>query len=147
MNPPYQMTSAICSRLKIMANLDISERRLPQDGRIRALVNNHKIDLRMSTLPPRSGRRSSCEFSTTRRSTSRSKRSLRRKMLELWKEQIDQPHGIVLVTGPTGSGKTTTLYSSLRVMDGNKLNISTVEDPIEYSCSRPTRCRCTRRSA
>jgi type IV pilus assembly protein PilB len=54
------------------------------------------------------------------------------KMLEQWKEQIDQPHGIVLVTGPTGSGKTTTLYSSLRVMDGNKLNISTVEDPIEY---------------
>ena len=133
MNPPHSMTAAIVSRLKIMSNLDISERRLPQDGRIRAIVNDRKIDLRMSTLPTAFGEKVVMRILDNKAiSVPLEALGFGDKMLEQWKEQIDQPHGIVLVTGPTGSGKTTTLYSSLRTMDGNKLNISTVEDPIEY---------------
>jgi type IV pilus assembly protein PilB len=133
MNPPHTMQSAITSRLKIMANLDISERRLPQDGRIRAVVTGRKIDLRMSTLPTAFGEKT-CIRILDNRSISVPLEALgfSDNTLNIWRNQIDQPHGILLVTGPTGSGKTTTLYSSLRVMDGNKLNISTVEDPIEY---------------
>jgi type IV pilus assembly protein PilB len=133
MNPPHQMQSAICSRLKIMANLDISERRLPQDGRIRAVVNGRKIDLRMSTLPTASGEKVVMRILDNKSiNVPLEALGFSDKALEIWKFHMEQPHGIVLVTGPTGSGKTTTLYSSLRVMDGNKLNISTVEDPIEY---------------
>jgi type IV pilus assembly protein PilB len=133
MNPPHTMTAAIVSRLKIMSNLDISERRLPQDGRIRAIVNDRKIDLRMSTLPTAFGEKVVMRILDNKAiNVPLEALGFSDEMLAKWKEQIDQPHGIVLVTGPTGSGKTTTLYSSLRVMDGNKLNISTVEDPIEY---------------
>jgi type IV pilus assembly protein PilB len=133
MNPPHTMTAAIVSRLKIMSNLDISERRLPQDGRIRAIVNDRKIDLRMSTLPTAFGEKVVMRILDNKAiNVPLEALGFSEDMLNKWKEQIDQPHGIVLVTGPTGSGKTTTLYSSLRVMDGNKLNISTVEDPIEY---------------
>jgi type IV pilus assembly protein PilB len=133
MNPPHTMTAAIVSRLKIMSNLDISERRLPQDGRIRAIVNDRKIDLRMSTLPTAFGEKVVMRILDNKAiNVPLEALGFSDDMLTKWKEQIDQPHGIVLVTGPTGSGKTTTLYSSLRVMDGNKLNISTVEDPIEY---------------
>ena len=133
MNPPHQMTPAVISRLKIMSNLDISERRLPQDGRIRAMVNGRKIDLRLSTLPTAFGEKCVMRILDNRSiSVPLEALGFSEKALETWKLMIDQPHGIILVTGPTGSGKTTTLYSSLRVMDGNKLNISTVEDPIEY---------------
>lgn len=133
MNPPHKMHAAIVSRLKIMANLDISERRLPQDGRIRAMVGNQKLDLRLSTLPTGQGEKAVLRVLDGR--------SVQVQLHELgmpedtrtmWEHQIAQPHGIILVTGPTGSGKTTTLYSSLNQMDRNRLNISTVEDPIEY---------------
>ena len=137
MNPPHTMAAAIVSRLKIMSNLDISERRLPQDGRIRAIVNDRKIDLRMSTLPTACGEKVVMRILDNRSiSVPLEALGFSEKMLEQWRLQIDQPHGIVLVTGPTGSGKTTTLYSSLRTMDGNKLNISTVEDPIEYQLAQ-----------
>ncbi len=134
MNPPHTMQAAITSRLKIMGNLDISERRLPQDGRIRATVQGRKVDLRLSTLPTANGEKAVIRI-LDNRSISVPLESLgfSEQALTIWKNQIDQPHGIILVTGPTGSGKTTTLYSSLRVMDGNELNISTVEDPIEYN--------------
>jgi type IV pilus assembly protein PilB len=133
MNPPHAMAPAIVSRLKIMANLDISERRLPQDGRIRAVVNNRKIDLRMSTLPTVGGEKVVMRILDTKSiNVSLDDLGFSENALTIWKNQIDQPHGIILVTGPTGSGKTTTLYSSLRQMDANKLNISTVEDPVEY---------------
>jgi type IV pilus assembly protein PilB len=133
MNPPHTMHSAIISRLKIMANLDIAERRLPQDGRIRAVVNGRKIDLRMSTLPTAAGEKCVMRILDNRSiNVPLEDLGFSENALTIWKNQIDQPHGILLVTGPTGSGKTTTLYSSLRCMDGNKLNISTVEDPIEY---------------
>ncbi|HSI34630.1 MAG TPA: ATPase, T2SS/T4P/T4SS family [Tepidisphaeraceae bacterium] len=133
MNPPHTMHAAVISRLKIMANLDIAERRLPQDGRIRAVVNGRKIDLRMSTLPTANGEKCVMRILDTRSiNVKLEDLGFSENTFTIWTNQIDQPHGILLVTGPTGSGKTTTLYSSLRCMDGNKLNISTVEDPIEY---------------
>src|SRR3989440_2893270 len=134
MNPPQNMHSAIVSRMKIMANLDISERRLPQDGRIRTIVHGRKVDLRMSTLPTAFGEKVVVRILDNRSiNVPLEALGFGEDALTIWKSQIDQPHGIILVTGPTGSGKTTTLYSSLRCMDGNKLNISTVEDPIEYN--------------
>jgi len=133
MNPPGHMKAAIVSRLKIMANLDIAERRTPQDGRIRAMVHGRKLDLRMSTLPMVSGEKVVLRILDTRSiQVDLDDLGMSEDMLMMWKAQINQPHGIVLVTGPTGSGKTTTLYSSLGQMDRQKLNISTVEDPVEY---------------
>lgn len=136
MNPPGHMKSAIVSRLKIMANLDIAERRTPQDGRIRAMVHGRKLDLRMSTLPMVQGEKVVLRILDTRSiQVDLDDLGMAEDMLMMWKNQIKQPHGIVLVTGPTGSGKTTTLYSSLGQMDRQKLNISTVEDPVEYHLS------------
>jgi type IV pilus assembly protein PilB len=133
MNPPHAMAPAITSRLKIMANLDISERRLPQDGRIRAVVHGRKVDLRMSTLPTVSGEKTVMRILDNKSiNVSLDDLGFSENALTIWKKSVDQPHGIVLVTGPTGSGKTTTLYASLRQMDATKLNISTVEDPVEY---------------
>jgi type IV pilus assembly protein PilB len=133
MSPPAHMMAAIVSRLKIMANLDISERRVPQDGRIRAMVHGRKLDLRMSTLPIVQGEKVVLRILDTRSiQVDLEDLGMDEDCLLMWKKQIDQPHGIVLVTGPTGSGKTTTLYSSLGKMDRGTLNISTVEDPVEY---------------
>ena len=133
MNPPHHMHAAIISRLKIMANLDISERRLPQDGRIRAVVHGRKLDLRLSTLPTAHGEKAVMRILDTRSiQVPLDDLGMDEDTLTIWKRQIDQPHGILLVTGPTGSGKTTTLYASLSQMDRQKLNISTVEDPVEY---------------
>ena len=134
MNPPHNMHAAMVSRMKIMANLDISERRLPQDGRIRTIVHGRKVDLRMSTLPTAFGEKVVVRILDNRSiNVPLEALGFSENAMTIWKNQIDQPNGILLVTGPTGSGKTTTLYSSLRSMDGNKLNISTVEDPIEYN--------------
>ena len=131
--PPLQMHAAVISRLKIMANMDISERRLPQDGRIRATVHGRNVDLRVSTLPITHGEKCVIRILDNRSIlVGLENLGMWTDTLDGFREQILQPHGIVLVTGPTGSGKTTTLYSALRVMDGDKLNISTVEDPVEY---------------
>lgn len=133
MNPPHTMHAAVVSRLKIMSNLDISERRLPQDGRIRAMVHDRKVDLRLSTLPTAYGEKVVMRILDNRSiNVPLEALGFSEDALTIWRKQVDMPHGILLVTGPTGSGKTTTLYSSLRCMDGNKLNISTVEDPVEY---------------
>jgi type IV pilus assembly protein PilB len=133
MNPPPSMSAAITSRIKIMANLDIAERRKPQDGRIRCTVAGRKLDLRVSTLPVGHGEKVVMRILDTRSiNVELEALGFDESTMEIWKQQIDAPHGIVLVTGPTGSGKTTTLYSSLRTLDKNKMNISTVEDPIEY---------------
>jgi type IV pilus assembly protein PilB len=132
-SPPNQMRAAIISRLKIMANLDIAERRLPQDGRIRAMVHGRKLDLRVSTLPMVQGEKAVLRILDTRSiQVGLDDLGMNEDALHIWKNQIDQPHGIVLVTGPTGSGKTTTLYASLGQMNRDKLNISTAEDPVEY---------------
>jgi type IV pilus assembly protein PilB len=133
MNPPASMGAAITSRLKIMANLDISERRLPQDGRIRCTVSGRKLDLRMSTLPTGYGEKVVMRILDTRSiNVELENLGFDENTLLIWRKQIDAPHGIILVTGPTGSGKTTTLYSSLRQIDKTSMNVSTVEDPIEY---------------
>ena len=134
MTPPHSMHPAIISRLKIMANLDIAERRLPQDGRIRAVISGRKIDLRLSTLPTTHGEKAVIRILDNRSiQVDLGELGFNPEVLDIWKKQIDEPHGILLVTGPTGSGKTTTLYASLRQMDAQKMNISTVEDPIEYN--------------
>jgi type IV pilus assembly protein PilB len=134
MSPPQTMHPAIVSRLKIMANLDISERRLPQDGRIRAMVRNRAVDFRINTLPTTLGEKAVIRILDNRSILIGLERlGFEEDHLALLKEQIDRPHGIVLVTGPTGSGKTTTLYSALLTMNGSEMNISTVEDPVEYS--------------
>jgi len=133
MQSPLKMHPAIVSRIKIMSNLDISERRLPQDGKIKVSVSGRAIDLRVSTLPTNHG-----EKVVVRVLDSKSiLRGLEHLGMETddqekFREQVTLPHGIMLVTGPTGSGKSTTLYSALAQMDGDKLNISTVEDPVEY---------------
>ena len=134
MSPPQNMHPALVSRLKIMSNLDISERRLPQDGRIRAIVRNRYVDFRISTLPTTQGEKAVIRILDNRSIMIGLERlGFEEDHLALFKEQIERPHGIVLVTGPTGSGKTTTLYSAILTMNGGEINISTVEDPVEYS--------------
>jgi type IV pilus assembly protein PilB len=128
-----KMHPAIISRVKIMANLDISERRLPQDGKIKVSVGGRGIDLRISTLPTNHGEKvviRVLDSKTIMRDLEQL--GMEPEICEVFRQQIKLPHGILLVTGPTGSGKSTTLYSSLCQMDGEKLNISTVEDPVEY---------------
>ena len=134
LTPPRKLHASLTSRIKIMANLDIAERRLPQDGRIRATVLGRKLDLRVSTVPTPKGEKTVMRILDSRSiSVGLNDLGFGEDSLAIWKKQIEQPHGIILVTGPTGSGKTTTLYASIRQMDTRKLNISTVEDPIEYN--------------
>ena len=136
MNPPFQMTPAVTSRLKIMANMDISERRLPQDGRIRTMVHGRHVDLRVSTVPTQYGEKTVIRILDNRSiMLGLEQLGFSPDCLTILKKQIDRPNGVILVTGPTGSGKTTTLYSCVRCMDGAKMNISTVEDPVEYHLS------------
>ena len=131
--PPLNMHAAIVSRLKIMANLDISERRLPQDGRIRVTVQGRCIDLRVSVLPTTYGEKCVIRILDNRSIlVGLDHLGMSPDTLETFRQEILQPHGIVLVTGPTGSGKSTTLYSALQIMDRSRLNISTAEDPVEY---------------
>ena len=133
MSPPRKMHAAITSRLKIMAQLDIAERRLPQDGRIQATVLGRPLDLRISTVPTPHGEKTVMRLLDNRSiDVPMEGLGFTPVQLDTWREQIDRPHGIILVTGPTGSGKTTTLYASLQQMDLARLNVSTVEDPVEY---------------
>ncbi len=131
---PAKMHAAIVSRLKIMSNLDISERRVPQDGKIAVIMGGRGVDLRVSVLPTSHG-----EKVVIRLLDSKSimlgldQSGMEPRVLEAFQEQIALPHGILLVTGPTGSGKSTTLYSALAQMDSERLNVSTVEDPVEYN--------------
>ncbi|NLX60593.1 MAG: Flp pilus assembly complex ATPase component TadA [Phycisphaerae bacterium] len=133
MKPPVSMHAALISRIKIMANLDISERRLPQDGRIRAMVRGGVVDLRVSTLPTTAGEKCVIRILDNGSITIGLERlGFSPDNLAMFRGQIAQPHGIILVTGPTGSGKTTTLYSALQELKSDSINISTVEDPVEY---------------
>ena len=131
--PNRALHAALISRLKIMADLDISEKRLPQDGRISLRLGTRAIDVRVSTLPSAHGERAVLRLLDK----SESKLSLEAvgmqgDTLHRFEGLIGQPHGIILVTGPTGSGKTTTLYAALSQLDASQGNIMTVEDPIEY---------------
>jgi type IV pilus assembly protein PilB len=131
--PPRHLAFAITTRIKVMANLDIAERRLPQDGRIELTVGGHPVDLRVSVLPTMFGE------SVVMRVLDRSVVNLdlnavgmNASTLQAFREIIERPNGIVLVTGPTGSGKTTTLYSALSELNSVHDKIITTEDPIEY---------------
>ncbi|MFO1211547.1 MAG: ATPase, T2SS/T4P/T4SS family [Paenacidovorax caeni] len=131
--PNRALHAALISRLKIMADLDIAEKRLPQDGRISLRLGTRAIDVRVSTLPSAHGERAvlrlldKSESKLTLESVGMQGETLAR-----FEQLVVQPHGIILVTGPTGSGKTTTLYAALQRMDATQGNIMTVEDPIEY---------------
>ncbi len=131
--PPRHLAFAITTRIKVMANLDIAERRLPQDGRIELTVGGHPVDLRVSVLPTMFGE------SVVMRVLDRSVTSLDLSSvgmdaatLKQFREAIEKPNGIVLVTGPTGSGKTTTLYSALNELNSIEDKLITTEDPVEY---------------
>lgn len=133
LEPPRILAPLIISRIKVMARLDIAEKRLPQDGRITLRIGGRAVDVRVSTMPTNHGERAVLRILD--------KQNARLDLVELGMDPasldlfirlIKKPHGIILVTGPTGSGKTTTLYSGLIILNDKKRNILTVEDPIEY---------------
>ncbi len=134
--PPQRLIPAIVSRVKILADLDIAERRLPQDGRIKTHILNKDVDVRVSILPTLHGEavvmrlldQSSIQLSLE-------DLGFTRDQLDVYEKAIGKPHGMILVTGPTGSGKTTTLYASLRRIFSSEKKIITVEDPVEYQMS------------
>lgn len=131
--PNRALHAALISRLKIMAELDISEKRLPQDGRISLRIGTRAVDVRVSTLPSAHGERAVLRLLDKSESRiSLESVGMAGATLERFLKLIEQPHGIILVTGPTGSGKTTTLYAALSRLDASTGNIMTVEDPIEY---------------
>lgn len=131
--PKRALHGALVSRLKVMAELDIAEKRLPQDGRISLSVGDRPVDVRVSSLPTQYGERMVLRLLDKQGSKMQlNKLGMPEDIHQHFDEIIKSPHGIVLVTGPTGSGKTTTLYAGLGEMDRQKLNIMTVEDPIEY---------------
>ncbi|WP_163327737.1 type II secretion system ATPase GspE [Desulfurobacterium thermolithotrophum] len=130
--PPSKIPSVV-SRLKIMANLDIAEKRLPQDGRIMIKVGGKEVDIRVSTLPTYFGERVVLRLLSKESILYSTKElGLLDKEYKKFKKLIHTPHGIILVTGPTGSGKTTTLYAALSEINSEEINVITVEDPVEY---------------
>ncbi len=133
LEPPRILAPLIISRIKIMARLDIAEKRLPQDGRITLKIGGRAVDVRVSTMPTNHGERAVLRLLDKQSARlDLAELGMHEKTLALLRELILKPHGIILVTGPTGSGKTTTLYAALTVLNDKKRNILTVEDPIEY---------------
>jgi type IV pilus assembly protein PilB len=131
--PPKRMQWAITSRIKILAGLDIAERRLPQDGSCRVRIMHRAVDIRISTIPTIYGEKVVMRLlDKTNLKTDLEDLGFDRQSLGLIHEAISQPHGMILLTGPTGSGKTTTLYSALTKINSPDKNIMTVEDPVEY---------------
>jgi type IV pilus assembly protein PilB len=135
MKPPMKLRNAITSRLKIMAQLDISERRLPQDGRIKIKLGGGKeMDFRVSVCPTLFGEKIVMRLlDKSNLQLDMTKLGFEPEPLKWFKEAIDRPYGMVLVTGPTGSGKTTTLYSALAALNDPTTNVSTAEDPVEFN--------------
>ncbi len=133
LSPPKQYQSAITSRVKIMANLNIAEKRLPQDGRIKIKITDREIDIRVSVVPISFGERIVLRLlDRSSRLYNLSDLGFSEDRLKLFYRLIKLSHGIILVTGPTGSGKTTTLYAALSEMNSTETNIITIEDPVEY---------------
>ncbi|HEY0455273.1 MAG TPA: ATPase, T2SS/T4P/T4SS family [Verrucomicrobiae bacterium] len=133
MPPPRNLQVALISRLKIMSSLDIAERRLPQDGRMRVKVGGKDYDLRVSFLPTVHGEKCVLRvLDKANLSASMEKLGLDLDTFRRFRAAVDAPHGLILVTGPTGSGKTTTLYSALNELNSPEYNIVTVEDPVEF---------------
>ncbi len=134
LRPPSKMLPAMASRIKIMAGLDIAERRLPQDGGVHVLMDGRPIDLRVSTLATQFGEKIVIRIIDNRNVlVNLEKLGFSYEMLKLWRKLIALPNGIILVTGPTGSGKSTTLYSVLKELNSDDVNICTVEDPVEFN--------------
>ena len=142
MPPPPHLAMALISRIKVMSNLDIAETRLPQDGRIELTIGGRPVDLRVSTLPTMFGE--SCVMRILDRTVVNLDLEcvgLRERELEIMRKFIAKPNGIVLVTGPTGSGKTTTLYSALSEANTIDIKIITTEDPVEYDIEGIMQCQ------
>ncbi|MBI5196413.1 MAG: type IV-A pilus assembly ATPase PilB [Nitrospirae bacterium] len=132
--PPLKLRAALSSRLKIMSELDIAERRLPQDGRIKLRTKDKEVDLRVSTLPTLFGEKIVMRIlDKSILVLDLTKLGFEEKAMLDFKDAISRPYGMVLVTGPTGSGKTTTLYSALNTVNTIDVNIMTAEDPVEYN--------------
>lgn len=138
MHPPMKMRDALISRLKIMSKLDISEKRLPQDGRIKIKVKidsrSRELDFRVSTLPTLFGEKVVLRLlDKDKLMLDMTKLGFEPESLEIFQRNISKPYGMVLVTGPTGSGKTNTLYSALQALNTSETNIMTAEDPVEFN--------------
>lgn len=130
--PPMAMHPAIVSRIKIMSSLDIAERRIPQDGDIHVMLDGRPVDLRVSTMPGKDGEKVVIRIiDSSNIIVGLERLGYTPDILKKWRAVIQQPNGVVLVTGPTGSGKSTTLYSVISELNSEDLNISTVEDPVE----------------
>ena len=133
LSPKKMLAPLLVSRLKVMARLDIAEKRVPQDGRISVRIAGHAVDIRMSTIPSAHGERVVLRLLDTAAGQLKlSQLAMNEQVLETFQKLLRSPHGIILVTGPTGSGKTTTLYAGLSHINEASLNILTIEDPIEY---------------
>ncbi|MDJ0920794.1 MAG: ATPase, T2SS/T4P/T4SS family [Henriciella sp.] len=133
LTPSRRLAAPLISRIKVMARLDIAEKRVPQDGRISLSIGGRSIDVRVSTLPSRYGERVTMRLLDTRNALlGLEELGMDDVTLERVRSVLAQPNGITLVTGPTGSGKTTTLYSALSVLNNGERNVMTLEDPIEY---------------
>ncbi len=132
-NLPKNVQGSLITRVKIMANLDITEHRVPQDGRIKLSMENRQMDLRISTLPTIFGEKIVIRLlDLTMAQNDISRLGFEEENLEKFKRLIKRPHGIVLLTGPTGSGKSSTMYSALSRLNNEDVNIITIEDPVEY---------------
>ncbi len=133
MKPPVGMHAAVVSRIKVIGRMDIAEKRLPQEGRVRIIAEGREIDLRVSSIPTLLGEKIVVRLlDKANLRVKMSELGFRDKTLAAFQRVLDSPHGFVLVTGPTGSGKTTTLYSALDLLRSPEVNIVTVEDPVEY---------------
>ena len=133
LRPRRDIHAAIVSRVKVMSKMDIAEHRIPQDGRCQVAVEGKEVDLRISTLPTVLGEKVVLRVLDRRRLTfNLDKLGMPRESLVDVKKLLARPYGLLLVTGPTGSGKTTTLYSALELIKSVHRNIITVEDPVEY---------------
>lgn len=132
-SPPKTLHPSIVSRIKIIANLDIAEKRLPQDGRAKIIISNREADLRVSVIPTVHGEKVVIRILDPKSlCVDLSKLGFDKEALAIYKRNIIAPYGIILITGPTGSGKSTTLYSTLRTINASDKNIITIEDPVEY---------------
>ncbi len=133
LSPKRMLAPLLVSRLKVMAKLDIAEKRVPQDGRISVKIAGHAVDIRMSTIPSAHGERVVLRLLDTAAGQLRLQQlRMNDQVLASYKKHLHSPHGIILVTGPTGSGKTTTLYAGLAEINQTSRNILTIEDPVEY---------------
>jgi len=133
LSPKRMLAPLLVSRLKVMARLDIAEKRIPQDGRISVKIAGHSVDIRMSTIPSAHGERVVLRLlDTAAGQLELTQLAMNTQVLAAYKKHLHSPHGIILVTGPTGSGKTTTLYAGLGDINETSRNILTIEDPVEY---------------